>query len=570
MRRVAWKSRALLVIAGIAAAANPCAAAAAGEFVVRVEFEGVRAFEARALQVIVAPPFPVDSVATRVARLGRVYYERGFLEATFAPRVDSSGTLHLVVHEGDAARISGVFVRGQRIIPEVEVREILQLHPGNVYRAAEIEARLTALMAEYAARGYLDAEAILERLEFTSEGVVLGIQIVEGEPLLLAEVSVVGTPAVRLVQRLARLETARPADARRIRAAPGLVRRSGLYTTVEEPVLYRVPGAGAGVLLRVSEAQRRHSIFGALGVGRDPVRDRAVLTGVVDVAFRNIASSGRDLAVGWRRDGLAGSRLAVAYRERFLLDSPLDLALDLSQHVRDTTFTAQTLALVASLPLTRVLAVEAGAAVDRSVFHVGLEGNTLRLRPRIGLLYGSPQSETEGRRYGAMEVRAESAWRRNDLAGPGVVDRARVRQTLFSGRFEAGAPLAARLGLAARGAWFVLTSDEVEVPASEWFEFGGQATLRGYREDQFRGDQVAYGGIELHYGSSREAQVYAFVDAGALRRKRSGAPREASVHVGSGAGLRADVGSGALDLAFGVGDGGFGDLKVHIGLRQRF
>jgi outer membrane protein assembly factor BamA len=545
--------------------------AAAGERVIAVEFEGARAIEATALRAVVAAPFGADSVQSRLERAGRLYFERGFLEATFTPRLDSSGTLHVAIAEGREARLAAVFLRGNRVIAEVTAREILGLAPGMVYRTEVIDSRLAVLMAAYAARGHLDAEATLERLEFTPQGVVLGIALAEGEAAVLSEVAVHGTEATRLVQRLSRLETTRPADARRIAAAPALVRRSGLFAAVETPLLYRVPNHGVGVLLRVSEAQRRHSVFGALGVGRDPVRDRAVLTGVVDVAFRNIASSGRDLAVGWRRDGLVGSRLAIAYRERFLAGSALDLTADVGQQVRDSSFTAQTLALAASLPLNRNLALEVGVAGDRAVFHVGLEGNTLRARPRIGLTYGTLTEDMNSRRFGGFEVRAESAWRRNDLAGPGVTDRSRVRQTLYSGRFHAGAPITTRFAWAARGAWYVLTSDEAEIPASELFAFGGQGTVRGYREEQFRGDQVAYGGIELRYGSSRAAQVYGFVDAGGLRRKRRDAEREASAHAGFGAGLRADVGTGALDLAFGAGDGGgFGDLKVHVGLQQRF
>ena len=49
--------------------------------------------------------------------------------------------------------------------------------------------------------------------------------------------------------------------------------------------------------------------------------------------------------------------------------------------------------------------------------------------------------------------------------------------------------------------------------------FGGAESLRGYREGQFRGDRVVYGGIEYRYGDPRAARVYTFFDAGAFSRR---------------------------------------------------
>jgi outer membrane protein assembly factor BamA len=561
---------ALLGAGGPARAATP----AADSLLVRLELHGAQAVDAGRVRGTLGLPLHPDSLYAGLQRLGRLYYELGYVDATLAPEPHGS-TLRLHVDEGRAARLARVLVRGADALPEAEVRARLGLRAGQPFRPAHVEARLQALLDEYAQRGYLDAEAALERLEFGADGVVLGVALSEGGRATLAEVRVQGNTASRaaLVQRLARLGTPQPADGRRIHDAELLLRRSGLFAAVDTPVLYR-PGGGAervGVLLRVVETQRRHSVFGAVGLARDPRRDGAYLHGSADLALRNIYGTGRDLEVAWQRDALVGSRLEVGYRERFLLGLPLDLDVDLAQAVRDSTYTGQSLGVGVVLPLNRTLALEVGTAVDRSVFHVGQQGNALRLRHRVGLRFETLEREADGRRFGALEVRAEYARRRNDLSGAGLEDRSRVEQTLWGGRFEAGLPLWARHVLAARGEWHVIDSDEAEVPASELYAMGGTRSLRGYREEQFRGDQVAYGGVEYRVGEARAAQLYGFVDGGVLRRRRRDAAREEEAHVGYGLGLRAEVAAGRFDLSFGVGEErSLGAVKVHVSFLQRF
>ena len=514
-----------------------------------------------------------DTLAQRLGELAAQYAAAGHFDATFAVRRDSAGVVHVSVDEGPVARIAAVHLRGASAIPEPLVREILALQPGEPFRPAAVEARLDALVDEYARRGRLDVEAVLERYEFAPDGVVLGIALSEGEPSRITEVQVQGNAVTRaaLVQRLAGLSTPQPADGRRLRDAPLLLRRSGLFAAVEPLQVYRVQGPDLGVLLRVVEAPRRNSAFGAVGVARDPSRDRAYLTGRVDVGFRNIFGTGRDLALAWSRDALLGSRLALDAREPFLLGSPVDLTLALAQTVRDSTSTWQSLQLGLVLPLNRNLSVEGGGAADRSVFHIGVTGNTLRWRAHAGMRFASLGREEDGGRFGALEVRAETARRHDDLRSPSGDDRGDIQQTLWGGRFDIGWPLGARHVVAARGEWHALVSDEAEVQASELFEFGGQRTLRGYRESQFRGDQVAFGGIEYRYGDRRAAQVYGFFDAGALRRRRADAPRDESVHYGTGVGMRARVATGALDVSFGLGEErSFAAVKVHVGFEQQF
>lgn len=538
----------------------------------RVVLSGVRALDAAAVTRLLQTA-RADSFDTQLRTLAGWYADAGYLAATFTVAPDSLGIRRIDVEEGDPARIAAVHLRGAQAISEPLVREILGLHPGQRFRPPDVEARLDVLVEEYARRGRLDVEAVLERYELGADGVVLGIALSEGEPSRLTEVQVRGNTVTRaaLVQRLAGLSTPRPADVRRLRDAPLLLRRSGLFSDVGAPQVYRVQGGDVGAVLHVVESARRNTAFGAVGIGRDPVRDRAILTGRIDLSLRNIFGTGRDFDVAWSRDALLGSRLALGARERFLLGSPLDLSLDVAQTVRDSTLTWQSLGLSASMALNRNLSLESGGAADRSVFHLGTTGNSLRWRAHVGLQFTSLAREEDGSRFGTLAVRAETARRHNDLTSTAGEDRSRVRQTLWGGRFEAGWAVAARHVLAARGEWHALVSGEAEVPASELFEFGGQRTLRGYREGQFRGDQVAYGGLEYRYGDRRAAQVYGFVDAGAFRRRRAASPTEEEVRIGTGVGLRARVATGALDISFGLGEErSFAETKVHVGFEQRF
>lgn len=540
-----------------------------------VRVEGARVLSAPQVQSLLAPPFPADSVASRLQRLGGRYFALGHLSARFAAEPLVSGELQLRIEEGEPARVSELYVRGTRHLPELLAREILDLEPGAAYRPAIVAQRLEALAEAYARRGYLDAEATLERFEVAPGGVVLGVAVEEGERATIAELTVRGNHSTRteLVQRLANLRAAQPADAARIRDAQYLLQRSGLFASVAPPVLYRVPGTqgGVGALLQVVEQPRRNSIFGAVGMARDPQRDRPYLTGSIELGLRNLGGAGRDVGFAWRRDARLGSALAVAYRERFVLGSPLDADLRLSQTVRDSTSTWQTAGLTANLPLQRNLSLELGLAYDRTVFHLGTQGNTQRWRARGGFRLATVLQEQDGARFGFFAAHGEYARRANDLTTAGVRDQQRVDQTIWGGHFEAGVPLRRNHVLVARGEWHVLEGVDEPLPANERFEFGGARTLRGYREAQWSGDRVAFGGFEYRYGNPRGARVYAFVDAGGLRRRIAPGETLQDGHIGYGMGLRAAVATGVLDLAFGVGDeGGLGAVKLHAALVQTF
>ena len=572
--RAVWCGLGLLLAAG-ASPAQPDSPAAAASPYRSAELVGDHPVDDAELSRALRLPLPADSLKPALRRLAGVLFARGWLAATVHAEAAADGVLRLRIHAGEPARLTHVFLRGTEALAAEEAREITGLREGGVYVPVAVEEGLQALVDVYARRGHLHAEAVVERLEILPEGVVLGIAVSEGPVARLTEVQVHGNSHSRssLVQRLSGLGPTRGVDLRRLRESTLLLRRSGLFAAVEEPLVYRA-GSGEGelgVMLRVVEAPQRNAFYGSVGVAQDP-RDRsAYLHGAVDLQLRNIWGTGRDLALAWKRDAIAGSNLGVGYRERFLAGWRLDLTLDLAQTVRDSTYTYQTAGAAVVLPLRSNLGLELGGAFDRSVFHVQPEGDAHRMRGRLGLLFQSLASPGDGRPYGKLEVRAEYARKSNSFVVASVPDNTTYEQTVWSGLYEAGWPLGRRHELWGRGAWQALFSDEDQIVDSELYYFGGARTLRGYREDQFRGDQVAYGGIEYRFGDPRAAQLVGFFDAGGLRRKQAGAETVQEAHFGYGVGLRGQVATGIFDIAFALGEErSWSAAKLHVSLLQRF
>lgn len=540
-----------------------------------VTWNGVRSLDRMLLRQALQLPLPHTELQSGIRRVAEVYYRAGFLDASIQADTSATTRLQLRVTEGEPARIEHFFLRGIEALSESEVRARLGIRPGDPYRSEVLELRLEELLREYARRGYLYANAVVERVEIGANGVTLGIAISEGKVVTLHEVAVQGNHHSRsqLVERMAGLRLEQPADMGRIEEATQLLRGSGLFETVEEPLVYRTGASpeDVGVLMRVVEVQRRNTVFGTVGVARNPVSGDAYVNGAVDLQLRNIWGTGRDVDVDWRRDAIRGTNLYLGYRQRFLFGSPFDLELELGQTVRDSTYTYQTLGLGLQLPVRRSLALQLGSAIDRSVFHTSVMGNSLRLRQRIGLKFQSVGREVDGSAFGVLSVHLEYARKTNDLQSGGVADDSKVRQTVWRGQFDAGIPLWRNHVIGTRGQWYLIDSNELEIPESEQFWFGGARTLRGYREDQFRGDQVALASLEYRIGNPRMGRLYAFVDAGGLRRKQLGGVLVKAVHIGFGMGLRARVPTGVFDLSIGVGEERtFSEAKVHVSLQQRF
>ena len=89
-------------------------------------------------------------------------------------------------------------------------------------------------------------------------------------------------------------------------------------------------------------------------------------------------------------------------------------------------------------------------------------------------------------------------------------------------------------------------------PLSELFWIGGYDLLRGYAQDEFRGNRVAVGSVEYLFPVMEAVQAAVFVDVGAAWSSGTELS-EVPLRAGIGAGLRfaSPIGLIRFDLAYG-------------------
>ena len=104
-----------------------------------------------------------------------------------------------------------------------------------------------------------------------------------------------------------------------------------------------------------------------------------------------------------------------------------------------------------------------------------------------------------------------------------------------------------------------------DVEPAETYPLGGARSLRGYRENQFRGEKIAWSNLEYRFGG--ESRIFLFYDIGAYYRNIEGW----NLKTGLGFGLRSSSALGTVELSFGVGDRlSLEGTRIHISLIENF
>ncbi len=495
-----------------------------------------------------------------LARIDSLYFSQGWLGAAYTVdtfRSRTSVDVEIAISEGERSVVGTVSITGAPESGIREIRDILGVDEGRAFEPLVIEASMMELLRRYNDGGYPYAQVWLTGFEYrpVENEVDLAFSVFEGKHASISSIMFDGLAKTdsSLAARMTGLRAGEPYNEGAVERARQRLGTAWFFESVGEPRVEAGRGGAVDIVFPVKERTRYNMFQGAFGFSR---RDDGtnVLNGSVDISLRNIAGKGRDVFLSWLNDGEKYSRVDLKYTELFFFSLPFHLDANVRQVVHDSLYTWHSAGLIFRVPVGARYSILAGVSGDRNVPDTGELLRSVRQRYRAGIV------REGGKRIG-LSLHVEGAYKINYLKG-----NRSENDGQFLYRFEGS------LAIPAFG-WQVmfwrLVSESVfssgEIQPAERFPLGGARTIRGYRENQFRGDRIAYTNLEYRFG--RDGGLFIFDDVGAFYRDGEGW----KVKNGVGFGLRSSSELGTVELSFGVGDRlSLEGTRIHISLTEQF
>ena len=496
----------------------------------------------------------------------------------------ASADLTLELKEGRQTVVGTVRIRGPLRLTEAEILEQFDLRSGAPYNDAVLEQDIQVLLVRYEKLGYPFARCSVESLDRRPgpgvDSAAIDLHVEEGDLMHIDEIRVEGNKETDadVVVRETRIVPGETYNPTKISAIRQRLNRLNIFSSVAEPELYTRAGKG-GLLVKVQEGST--NTFDGI-VGYIPVAASGgggYLTGLASVAMRNLFGTGRKLSLHWQREDRYSQEIGIQYLEPWVFGAPVNIGGGWLQHQQDTSYVRRTLDLRTELMFSEELSV-------------ALLFNTVRVIPATDSLTGprvigtnevtagleiqydsrddiySPESGARYRtdyHYGHKTITDVPTYAQGLIAGGGTVQRVSVDFEFFIPAFRRQV---IAIGLHGRE---VHTS---EVQESEMYRFGGASTLRGYREDQFLGSEVAWTNAEYRFLLARRTYFFIFLDTGYYNHPGDdlrGIPSSQAFRYGYGIGIRLDTALGNLAVSFALGEGdSFSTAKIHFGLINDF
>jgi len=511
------------------------------------------------------------------------YYFARIDSILFQYSSDSSRTEVVVeLHEGSRLKVGYLKIAGSEADDEI-VGE-LRTRSGSYFRHQQLEEDIDAILKYYEERGYPYCQVNIERLNFNDlDGagqatVDIDLQVVPGPLVAIDDIEIRGNEVTKdaVILRETGVKVGQMYDQRRIDRISGRLLRLGYFKWVN-PAQIEWQRDGSGRLIIELAEGSSNRFDGVLGYNPPVQNSGGFVSGLIDISFRNLLGTGRQLDARWERRTAKTQQLRFRYLEPWVAGLPLNAGFHFEQLIQDTIFVqrelgldlrfrfSESLALI-SYFVTRDVSPDSlgqvlfGIPASQSVnVGVGLNLNTIDFprNPQRGVYYEAT-FEWGRKTIDAVDDNSDDSFNQKRIA----VDF----ETYFSPfRWQVLA-----FGLHGRQ----ITSGEAFVAITEQYRLGGTRTLRGYREEQFRGARVAWGNIEYRYLLSRDARFFVFLDTGYFYREE---PLAGSILkfedalIGFGAGLRVDTPLGFFGIDYGLGEGdGLSNGKVHISLTNEF
>ncbi|MDD4790589.1 MAG: BamA/TamA family outer membrane protein [Candidatus Cloacimonetes bacterium] len=417
-----------------------------------------------------------------------------------------------------------------------------------LYDMGDLEEIMASVLHVYQQRGYLFAAVELDSLVM-GDPLVAYIKVEEGDQQRISGFRFRGNKVSRestllKTSGLLRQKVITPQILNQ--AAENIKRRDYINSC------RIIPLDEENLLIDIEEG-RMTFLEGLLGISENDGKRQ--LSGMLNLEFLNLWGSDRSIKLFWKKSPADYSELRFAYHESGIPSLPLAADLALSRTRQDSLWIS--------------------SVADLDLYYQSLY-------QRIGLSLGA-NSVLPGSSDSEIEKSTNSSlgafWRFQSTGGERIPVRGLEMEASYDYVFGDGAtygktrallgyylPIKARL-IAFMGANYL--NNEKRHPASyDLYSMGGYASLRGYREDEFKSSRLAWTNLELRYMLAAETMIYTFYDQGYMHSREEDPVYDLW---GIGAGIKLGTRLGILSIEYGLGyrDKSFSSLglgMIHLGV----
>jgi len=403
--------------------------------------------------------------------------------------------------------------------------------------------------------GYPFSKVYLENLEYSGTNLTGHLKISEGKKYNFTEIHIKGDSSISgiFISNLINIRPGDPFDESKLMAISKTLKQISFIKEIKtHELLFTKEGIELYLYL---ESKPVSSINGVVGLQPNSVTNRIGVVGELNMNLLNVLKRGELLNLNWRSIQAQTQALNGKINYPFLFKTPFGIDAMFKLYKRDSTFLELKSRLGVQYFLRGGNYLTAFYSNSSSNILSGASNNpnfinlsTIRSNS-YGLSFLRKQLDylpnpTKGF---ALNTEVSVGTRKSQLNDTSVVEKSTIYSSAF--QLDFFLPLSARNVL-----HFVNRSSLYYAPIifqNEVFRFGGQATLRGFNEEELYATVITVFSLEYRFLLDRNSHVFAFFDQGFYENNSASYYKDHPF--GFGAGLSFGTSIGMFSISYGLG-----------------
>lgn len=523
-------------------------------------------------------PFIINKITTELNNYGLHQIKINTI------RIDSIKTkqyfVTLNINEGEQAYIKSIKFNSVSKVDSIILDEFFNPIINQPFSKTLLEEQIEKVLNYYENNGYPFATIKIASIYFDTDKTeeITRIHLIINKKNLskIDKIDIKGNAKTesRVIVNTLRFEKGELYSQNKIDNVPNKLNKLRFFKSVGNPK-YFVNSDGEGILEVSLEEKNTNSFDGIIGYVPSTDNIKGYLTGFVNVSLRNLFGTGRNAAIKWQQETSQTQELELKYLEPWLFNYPFNLEVGFYQRKQDSTYVKRSyrgnLEFLATENISASFILESESvipSINKNNTILVFNASSLNSGLQLKLDYRDDIFAPTKGLYFISLYKFRSKTVNNNEPGTDVKINFNNYELDFGGYYSFFKNQVLALGLHAKE----IIGDNFDI--SDYYQFGGANTLRGYRENQFLGNRILWSNLEYRFMLSLQSYVFGFYDLGYFlldANKESNIKRLSDYKFGYGVGLSLETGLGIMKVSYAFSEGStITNGLIHFGLVNEF